>query len=91
MSSLLESFSLIPTLKGEPRYRLAQNVATSTDFLDGSLDRDVLQNTLQVFQHAVPAEGKPVTNQKNSGKPLSASTEPLWWEEDSVPYAFKGV
>ncbi|XP_026578832.1 bleomycin hydrolase [Pseudonaja textilis] len=68
--SLKKSGAFLKALKGEPRYRLAQNVATSTDFLDGSLDRDVLQNTLQVFQHAVPAEGKPVTNQKNSGKPL---------------------
>ncbi|XP_070591538.1 bleomycin hydrolase [Erythrolamprus reginae] len=66
--SLKKSGAFLKALKGEPRYLLAQNVATSTDLLDGSLDRDVLQNTLQVFQHAVPAEGKPVTNQKNSGR-----------------------
>ncbi|XP_026545888.1 bleomycin hydrolase, partial [Notechis scutatus] len=66
--SLKKSGAFLKALKGEPRYRLAQNVATSTDFLDGSLDRDILQSTLQVFQHAVPAEGKPITNQKNSGR-----------------------
>uniref|UniRef100_A0A0B8RSF0 Bleomycin hydrolase n=1 Tax=Philothamnus irregularis TaxID=1899461 RepID=A0A0B8RSF0_9SAUR len=66
--SLKKSSAFLKALKGEPRYLLAQNVATSTDLLDGSLDRDTVQNTLQVFQHAVPAEGKPVSNQKNSGR-----------------------
>ncbi|KAM6463149.1 bleomycin hydrolase [Liasis olivaceus] len=66
--SLKKSAAFLKALKAEPRYLLAQNVATSTDLLDGTLDREVLQNTLQVFQHVVPAEGKPVTNQKNSGR-----------------------
>lgn len=29
---------------------------------------------MQVFQHALPAEGKPVTNQKNSGKSCGGGT-----------------
>ncbi|XP_042298668.1 bleomycin hydrolase [Sceloporus undulatus] len=56
------------TLKAEPRFHLAQNVATCADPLELCLERSVVQDTLQVFQHAIPAEGKPVTNQKNSGR-----------------------
>ncbi|XP_060612683.2 bleomycin hydrolase [Anolis sagrei] len=61
-----EAFTL--SLKAEPRYHLAQNVATCGDPLELCLERSVVQDTLQVFQHAIPAEGKPVTNQKNSGR-----------------------
>lgn len=57
-------------LRAEPRFLLAQNVATCNDPLEVCLQRQVVQDTVQVFQHAVPAEGKPVTNQKNSGKGL---------------------
>ncbi|XP_072834760.1 bleomycin hydrolase [Pogona vitticeps] len=62
----IESFS--QNLKAEPRYLLAQNVASAADPLEVCLERGVVQDTLQVFQHAIPAEGKPVTNQKNSGR-----------------------
>lgn len=55
-------------LRAEPQFLLAQNVATCSDPLEVCLQRQVVQDTIQVFQHAVPAEGKPVTNQKNSGK-----------------------
>lgn len=55
-------------LRAEPQFLLAQNVATCNDPLEVCLQRQVVQDTVQVFQHAVPAEGKPVTNQKNSGK-----------------------
>lgn len=55
-------------LRSEPRFLLAQNVATCSDPLEVCLQRQVVQDTVQVFQHALPAEGKPVTNQKNSGK-----------------------
>lgn len=55
-------------LRAEPQFLLAQNVATCNDPLEVCLQRQVVQDTVQVFQHAVPAEGKPVTNQKNSGR-----------------------
>lgn len=55
-------------LRADPQFLLAQNVATCNDPLEVCLQRQVVQDTVQVFQHAVPAEGKPVTNQKNSGK-----------------------
>ncbi|XP_043574363.1 bleomycin hydrolase [Chiloscyllium plagiosum] len=51
-----------------PHYNLAQNIATSGDLLQAYLQRKVVQETLQVFKHVIPAEGKPVTNQKNTGR-----------------------
>lgn len=65
-------------LRAEPRFLLAQNVATCSDPLEVCLQRQVVQDTVQVFQHALPAEGKPVTNQKNSGK--SCGGERGLWE-----------
>lgn len=58
--------------KAEPRNLLAQNITTGVDALDVCLSRKVVQDTLQVFKHAIPAEGKPVTNQKSSGNGNSA-------------------
>ncbi|XP_056414982.1 bleomycin hydrolase [Hyla sarda] len=55
-------------LKAEPRYVLAQNVATCGDPLEVCLQRQTVQDSVHVFQHTIPAEGKPVTNQKNSGR-----------------------
>ncbi|KAM9117894.1 LOW QUALITY PROTEIN: bleomycin hydrolase [Pangshura tecta] len=55
-------------LDSEPRFLLARNVATTSDPLEVCLARQVVQKTVSVFQHAVPVEGKPVTNQKNSGR-----------------------
>lgn len=65
--SLKKAAAFAKALKAEPRYVLAQNVATGADPLEVCLERAVVQDTLQVFQHSIPAEGKPVTNQKNSG------------------------
>ncbi|XP_064425094.1 bleomycin hydrolase [Latimeria chalumnae] len=55
-------------LKSEPRFLLAQNTATCIDPLELCLNRQVVQETVHVFQHAIPTEGKPVTNQKNTGR-----------------------
>ncbi|XP_038670236.1 bleomycin hydrolase [Scyliorhinus canicula] len=55
-------------LKSEPRYNLAQNVATSGDLLQAYLQRQVVQETSHVFKNVIPAEGKPVTNQKHTGR-----------------------
>ncbi|XP_067421982.1 bleomycin hydrolase [Emydura macquarii macquarii] len=55
-------------LRDEQPFLLARNVATTNDPLEVCLNRQVVQETVHVFQHAVPAEGKPVTNQKNSGR-----------------------
>ncbi|XP_077578503.1 bleomycin hydrolase [Stigmatopora nigra] len=55
-------------LQAEPRYLLAQNVSTCTDPLEVCLHRKTVQDTMHVFEHAIPTEGKPVTNQKNSGR-----------------------
>uniref|UniRef100_K7FHZ1 Bleomycin hydrolase n=1 Tax=Pelodiscus sinensis TaxID=13735 RepID=K7FHZ1_PELSI len=49
-------------------FRLAQNVTTTSGSLQVCLDRQVVQDRVPVFQHALPAEGKPVTNQKKSGR-----------------------
>lgn len=59
--------AFIKRLQSEPRYLLAQNVSTCIDPLEVCLHRQTVQDTVHIFQHAIPAEGKPVTNQKNSG------------------------
>ncbi|KAM9320328.1 bleomycin hydrolase, partial [Gastrophryne carolinensis] len=66
--SLEKSASFRKKLKSEPRYLLAQNVATSSDPLEVCLQRQTVQDSVHVFQHTIPAEGKPVTNQKSSGR-----------------------
>ncbi|XP_003968294.1 bleomycin hydrolase [Takifugu rubripes] len=55
-------------LRAEPRYLLAQNVSTCIDPLEVCLHRQTVQDTVHTFQHTIPTEGKPVTNQKNSGR-----------------------
>ncbi|XP_053562119.1 bleomycin hydrolase [Bombina bombina] len=55
-------------LKSSPHFLLAQNVATCADPLEVCLQRQTVQDSVHVFQHTIPAEGKPVTNQKNSGR-----------------------
>uniref|UniRef100_A0A8C6TBI5 Bleomycin hydrolase n=1 Tax=Neogobius melanostomus TaxID=47308 RepID=A0A8C6TBI5_9GOBI len=55
-------------LRSEPRYLLAQNVSTCIDPLEVCLHRQTVQDTVHIFQHSIPTEGKPVTNQKNSGR-----------------------
>lgn len=54
-------------MRAEPRYLLAQNVSTCIDPLEVCLHRQTVQDTVHIFQHSIPTEGKPVTNQKNSG------------------------
>ncbi|KAM5181732.1 bleomycin hydrolase [Mantella aurantiaca] len=66
--SLEKTASFRKKLKSEPRFLLAQNVATCSDPLEVCLQRQTVQDSVHVFQHAIPAEGKPVTNQKNSGR-----------------------
>lgn len=62
--------ALIQKLNSDPQFVLAQNVGTTHDLLDISLKRATVQGTQHVFQHVVPLEGKPVTNQKSSGEVL---------------------
>uniref|UniRef100_H3B1D7 Bleomycin hydrolase n=1 Tax=Latimeria chalumnae TaxID=7897 RepID=H3B1D7_LATCH len=69
-------------LKSEPRFLLAQNTATCIDPLELCLNRQVVQETVHVFQHAIPTEGKPVTNQKNTGTCSSFSM----WNWNRVPF-----
>ncbi|XP_046385632.1 bleomycin hydrolase isoform X2 [Ischnura elegans] len=47
---------------------LAQNVCTRVDPLEACLSRKHLEETQHVFTHKVEVEGKPMTNQKNSGR-----------------------
>ncbi|MEJ1287643.1 bleomycin hydrolase [Cricetulus griseus] len=59
--------ALIHKLNSDPQFVLAQNVGTTHDLLDICLKRATVQGAQHVFQHVVPQEGKPVTNQKSSG------------------------
>lgn len=47
---------------------LAQNVCSRVDPFEVSLSRKVLENTQHVFNHKIEQEGKPITNQKSSGR-----------------------
>uniref|UniRef100_A0A8C5CB56 Bleomycin hydrolase n=1 Tax=Gadus morhua TaxID=8049 RepID=A0A8C5CB56_GADMO len=60
--------AFVKRLRAEPRYLLAQNVSTCIDPLEVCLHRQTVQDTVHIFQHTIPTEGKPVTNQKNSGR-----------------------
>lgn len=62
-------------MRAEPRYLLAQNVSTCIDPLEVCLHRQTVQETMHTFQHSIPTEGKPVTNQKNSGVSHSRKME----------------
>lgn len=59
--------AFVKRFRSEPRYLLAQNVSTCIDPLEVCLHRQTVQDTVHIFQHSIPTEGKPVTNQKNSG------------------------
>uniref|UniRef100_A0A0K8TT30 Bleomycin hydrolase n=1 Tax=Tabanus bromius TaxID=304241 RepID=A0A0K8TT30_TABBR len=52
----------------EPKNVLAQNVCTRIDPFEACLSRQTIEKTVHVFTHKVETEGKPVTNQKNSGR-----------------------
>ncbi|XP_066878108.1 bleomycin hydrolase isoform X4 [Kogia breviceps] len=60
--------ALFQKLNSDPQFVLAQNVGTTHDLLDICLKRATVQGVQHVFQHAVHPEGKPVTNQKSSGR-----------------------
>ncbi|KAJ8276063.1 hypothetical protein COCON_G00078150 [Conger conger] len=48
--------------------RLAQDVCTTVDPLQVCLDRTTVRDTNHVFEHTVPPEAKPITNQLASGR-----------------------
>lgn len=66
--------SFVKRFRSEPRYLLAQNVSTCIDPLEVCLHRQTVQDTVHIFQHSIPTEGKPVTNQKNSGTHPAGNT-----------------
>lgn len=47
---------------------LAQNVCSRTDPFEVCLSRKALESTQHIFTYKVESEGKPLTNQKNSGR-----------------------
>ncbi|XP_072381809.1 bleomycin hydrolase [Diabrotica undecimpunctata] len=47
---------------------LAQNVCSKIDPFEAALRRKTLEETHHVFNHKIEAEGKPVTNQRSSGR-----------------------
>lgn len=51
-----------------PKNRLAQNVCTRIDPFEVCMSRAKLQDLNHVFEHRVETEGKPTTDQKNSGR-----------------------
>ncbi|XP_037937785.1 bleomycin hydrolase-like isoform X2 [Teleopsis dalmanni] len=52
----------------EPKNILAQNVCSRVDPFDVCLSRKKLEQTNHVFNYKVETEGKPITNQKSSGR-----------------------
>ncbi|XP_014480062.1 PREDICTED: bleomycin hydrolase [Dinoponera quadriceps] len=52
----------------ESRNLLAQNVCTKTNPIEACASRKIVEETQHVFTHKIEAEGKPITNQKNSGR-----------------------
>jgi len=48
--------------------RLAQNVCSRSDPIEACLTRRCLEERVHIFNQKVEAEGKPVTNQKSSGR-----------------------
>lgn len=52
----------------EPKNLLAQNVCSRVDPFDVCLSRKALETTNHVFNYKVETEGKPVTNQRSSGR-----------------------
>jgi len=52
----------------DPKNRLAQNVCSRSDPIEACLTRKCLEENVHIFNHKVEVEGKPVTNQKSSGR-----------------------
>lgn len=51
-----------------PKNRLAQNACSRVDPFEVAISRQTIENTQHVFTYKVESEGKPVTNQKSSGR-----------------------
>ncbi|XP_055547023.1 bleomycin hydrolase [Wyeomyia smithii] len=51
-----------------PKNVLAQNVCTRIDPFEACMSRRALENTQHVFTYKIENEGKPLTNQKSSGR-----------------------
>lgn len=51
-----------------PKNVLAQNVCTRMDPFEAAICRKTLENTQHVFTYKIESEGKPLTNQKSSGR-----------------------
>ena len=60
--------ALLQKLNSDAQFVLAQNVGTTHNLLDICLKRAGVQGTQHVFQHAMHQNGKPVTDQKSSGR-----------------------
>lgn len=65
-SKLLEQFQ--KNFDSDPKNQLAQNVCTTQQITDMCKNRTVLQNTQHCFSHKIESEGKPMTDQKQSGR-----------------------
>lgn len=65
-AQLLEQFQ--KNFDASEKNRLAQNICTTHMLWDGCKNRSVLQNTQHCFSHKVEMEGKPITDQKQSGR-----------------------
>jgi len=60
--------SLRETFYADEKNRLAQNACTRTDPLEICTSRTNIEDVNHVFNRRVEAEGKPMTNQKSSGR-----------------------
>ncbi|CAG9820635.1 unnamed protein product [Phaedon cochleariae] len=63
---ILEKFH--KSFYAEEKNVLSQNVCSKIDPFEVALSRKVLEETQHVFNHKIEAEGKPITNQKSSGR-----------------------
>jgi len=52
----------------DDKNRLAQNVCSRSDPLEACLQRRCLEECVHIYNHKVESEGKPVSNQKSSGR-----------------------
>lgn len=73
-----------------PKHRLASTVLSKSAFADVLVRREAQLEAQQVFNVKLSTEGKPITNQKSSGRcwlfsATKCVTEPFPREEDSPP------
>ncbi|KAF5271996.1 hypothetical protein FQR65_LT04977 [Abscondita terminalis] len=71
MNSALDKDRIIKfraSFEADSKNQLAQNVCTRYDPFDACISRKCLQETRHVFKYKIDQEGKPVTNQKSSGR-----------------------